>query len=178
MHNENRHSAAANYGSLLQRHERMLRWMCLRRAFGDPDLADDYYQEVALTLWRHLPDFDNDLSWRKERAYVKQAARCVLSHCSRKRHPDLQRLEAEMVIALDQRDKDDEQLLNTFVNELPEGERTVVGLYRSGYSFEEIGVFLHLSSEAVRQRLHRATLKMQKMYEKECDTIKNKQYEQ
>jgi len=170
---EKRQSAAARYCGLLRRHERMLRWLCLRHAYGDPDLADDYFQEVSLTLWRHLPDLDPDLPGRQERSYVKQSARFALGHCRRGQRMDLQRLRAEMVVAFDQGDKEGEQMLNALVGSLSGDDRIVVGLYRSGYEVSEIARFLGISANAASQRLHRAVERMRAMYDKECETIKN-----
>lgn len=167
-----RHGAAARYREFLHRHERLLRWLCLRRALGDPDLADDYFQEVSLSLWRYLPNIDSDMTGRQERFLVKRIARFALGHCTRGRHPDLRQLQAEMMIALDRRDKEDESLLNTFAEALPKKERVVVGLYRSGYEVAEIATFLDMKPNAVSQRLHRAVRMMQTMYEKENNRIK------
>lgn len=177
---ENKHTAASRYCELLRRHERMLRWLCLRRAFGDPSLADDYYQEVALSLWRQLPSFMPDIPLRQERAYVKEAARFVLSRCSRKRHPDLRVLQAEMITTfgqIDNGDSENEQLLNAFTDALPEGERLTVGLYRAGYSVTEIALFLNISPNAASHRLRRAIERMCEMYEKECNTINRMHHE-
>ena len=176
--NENRHNAAAHYRELICRHERMLRWLCLRRAFGDPSLADDYFQEVALSLWRQLPSLTPDIPLRQERAYVKEAARFVLGHCSRKERRDLKGLQAEMIIVLDQCDRDDEQLLNTFIDALPKRERLAVGLYRVGYSISEIAKFLNIQPSAVSQSINRAIVRMRNMYEKECNTINRMHHEQ
>lgn len=175
--NENRHSTAARYRELICRHERMLRWLCLRRAFGDPSLADDYFQEVALSLWQHLPSLKSDIPLRQERAYVKEAARFVLGHCSRKERRDLKGLQAEMTIVFDQCDRENEQLLNTFIDALPQRERIAVGLYRVGYSKTEIAKFLDLQPNAVSQSINRAIARMREMYEKECNIINRLHHE-
>lgn len=167
------HSPAAQYSELILRHERRLRWLCLRRAHGDIDLADDYFQEVALTLWKLLPAFPTPLPPRQESAYIKQMALKVLANCSRKKQVDLRQLQIEMITALDRQREENEQLLNAFTDALPEKYRTVVALYRSGYEHSEIAHFLDLNVDAVRQRLHRATVMMRDMYEKENETINN-----
>lgn len=171
-----RHNAA-RYRELLSRHERLLRWLCRRRALGDTDLADDYFQEVVLSLWRFLPNIDPDITGRQERALVKRIAGYALGHCTRKRRPDLQHLQVEMTIALDRQNKEDEDLLNTFAEALPEEERFVVGLYRSGYEVAEIATILGLNPNTVSQRLHRAVQSMRTMYENECKRIKHMNHE-
>lgn len=178
--NEKPHSAIGRYHELLRRHERLLRWLCLRRAYGDIDLADDYYQEVALTLWRLLPSLTAVMPPKQERAFVKTTARNVLGHCSRKNPPDLLMLQAEMITAfgrVDDGDAENEQLLNAFADALPEGERLAVGLYRSGYSVAEIARFLGITPDAASHRLRRAIEKMCQMYEKENNIIKNIRHE-
>ena len=165
------HNAAARYCELLYRHERMLRWQCLRRAHGDPSLADDYFQEVALTLWRQLPTLEPGIPLRQEREYVKQAARFTLGHCSRRKPPDLRRLQAEMAIAFGQRSQEDELSLNSLVDALPGEDRMMVELYRAGYTATDMALFLGMRPNTVSQRLRRAVARMREMYEKECDTI-------
>lgn len=167
------HSPAAQYNELILRHERRLRWLCLRRTHGDITLADDYFQEVALTLWKHLPEFPLSLPRHQENAYIKQVALKVLANCSRKKSVDLRKLQIEMVTALDRQKDENEQLLNTFAAALPEKYRSVVALYRSGYELSEIAHFLDLTPNTVRQQLHRATVMMRDMYEKENQTINN-----
>ena len=170
--NDNLHSAAARFRELLSRHERMLRWMCLRRAYADIELADDYFQEVSLVLWQEIPTLTPDLPPRQERAYVKKVARFALSHCSRKNRHNLQHLEPEMIIALDQLDKENEQFLNDLVDALPESDRLVVGLYRAGYEAPDIARFLGTSTNAVSQRYRRAVAKMKAIVEKENNLLK------
>ena len=147
--NEGVHNTAVRYCELLLRHERMLRWQCLRRAHWDPDIADDYFQEVALTLWQQLPALEAGITPLQERAYVKQAARFVLGHCSREKPLDLQRVRMEMAAAFAQRDKEDEMSLNSLVNALPEEDRQFVEFYRAGYSASDISHFLGLKSNTV-----------------------------
>lgn len=103
---------------------------------------------------------------------MKRIAGYALGHCTRGRRQDLRQLQVEMTIALDRSNKDDKGLLNTFAEALPEEERVVVGLYRSGYKVAEIATFLDMKPNAVSQRLHRAVRMMQTMYEKECNMIK------
>lgn len=171
----------SRYCELISRHERMLRWQCLRHAYGDIDLSDDYFQEVALSLWRYFPSLSsllsNELSPEQERAHIKRIARFALSHCSRKKRVDLQQLKIEMLCAFDHQGKEDEQLLDTFVNALPENYRTVISFYRLGYSDSEIADLLDLTPNAVRQRRYRAVAMMRSMYEKECNIINQTHHE-
>ena len=169
--NENTHSAAARYCELIRRHERMLRWLCLRHAHGDPGLADDYFQEVALTLWEQLPDILPDIPPQQERSYVKQAARHVLGHCSRRKPLDLQKLQIEMTLAFDRHSGENERLLNDLMEALPEDDYLVVKYYRAGFPAADIGRILGLTPNAVSQRLHRAVAKMCALYENDNNTL-------
>lgn len=166
-------SPAGRYRELIMRHRRMLRLLCLRRAHGDPSVADDFYQEVVLSLWRYLDGILTDVHPLQERVYVRRAALFALGHCTRGRKPDVERLEAEMTMALDELDRDNERFLDDLVAALPsESERQAVGLYRSGYSYDDIGLFLGISPNAVAQRIHRAVEHMRQIYEQEQRTIK------
>ena len=159
--NEKLHSAAARYSELLRRHERMLRWLCLRRAYADIELSDDYFQEVCLFLWRQLPSLPSDMPYKQEHRYVKKLALSALSHCSRKNRPEVKSIDPEMIIAIDQHAKENEQFLNDLVDALPEDDRIVVGLYRAGYEVADIALYLGISPNAASHRFRRAIAKMQ-----------------
>ena len=177
--NEKNHSAASRYCEILRRHERMLRWLCFRHAYGDIDLADDYFQEVAFSLWKQLHDLSTVSTLEEERSYIKKGALFVLSHCSRKKHPDLLTLHAEMITSFGEADNgydENDQLLSSLIDALPKGERITTGLYRAGYSLNEIALFLGTTPNAISQRLHRALARMRDMYEKECETLQQENY--
>lgn len=165
--NEKLHSAAARYSELLRRHEHMLRWLCLRRAYADIELSDDYFQEVCLFLWRQLPSLPSGMPYKQERLYVKKLAVSALSRCSRKNRPDVRCIDPEMIIAVDQHAKENEQLLNDLVDALPGDDRLVVGLYRAGYEVAGIALYLGISPNAASHRLRRAIARMQSIMEKE-----------
>lgn len=177
--NEQGHNTISRYCEILRRHERMLRWLCLRHAFGDIELANDYFQEVALSLWKHLHDLSTEPTPAEERSYVKKGALFVLGRCSRKKHPDLLTLHAEMIASFGKADNgydENDQLLSSLIDALPERERLTVGLYRVGYTVNEIALFLGVTPNAVSKRLHRALNKMREMYEKECETLQQENH--
>lgn len=176
--NENHHSAAARYCELIRRHERMLRRLCLWRAHGDPNRADDYFQEVALSLWEQLPDILPDIPLQQERSYVKKAARLALSHCSRKKQPDMQKLQIEMTLALDRHSSENEMLLDNLMEALPEDDCLVVKYYRAGFPTSAIARILGTNPNAVSQHLHRAIVKMCRIYENDINTLKKIHHEQ
>lgn len=175
---ENHHSATARYCELIRRHERMLRWLCLRHAHGDAGRADDYFQEVALSLWEQLPVILPDISPQQERSYIKEAAHLVLSHCSRKKQIDLQKLQIEMTLAFDRHGDENEQLLNNLMDALPKDDYLIVKYYRAGFTAPDIAHILGLKPNTVSQRLHRAIVKMCNIYENENSTLKKIHHEQ
>lgn len=167
-------SAAARYRELVMRHRTLLRWLCLRRALGDPDVADDYFQEISLTLWRYLGNISPDASPKQERAYVRQAALYALGHCRRDGKADLYRLEADLAVALDESGREHEQFLDDLVAALPsEEDRLVAGLYRSGYTASDIALYLGISPNAASQRIHRLGERLRDIYQKEMQTLKH-----
>lgn len=162
---------ADRYCELIMRHERMLRWLCLRRARGNPDLADDYFQEVSLSLWRALPDIAPGIPIRQERSYVRRAALYTLGHCSRHLQPDLSRLSCDLSLVLnaqpDAAADEDEHYLDEIIALLPPQMRTLLGLYRSGYTLDEIALYLDINPSAARQRYHRAILMLRAIDQQE-----------
>ncbi len=114
-----------------------------------PQEAEDTVQTVFLKLL----EGGVTIYPGRERAFLTKV---TINHCKNilaaaKKH---ETVPLEETVLLSQ--PEDRDLLRA-VMELPEKYRIVVGLhYFAGYSFREIGAFLHIGASAVSMRLHRA----------------------
>ena len=119
-----------------------------------PD-AEDVVQTVFLKLLEGTPPPQPG----KERPWLSRVAvnccRDLLRRRKYRRHESLET--AEQLFA-----QPEDRELYTAVMELPEKERAAVYLhYYEGYTFQDIGEILHISSSAVSMRLHRGRKKLQ-----------------
>jgi RNA polymerase sigma factor (sigma-70 family) len=138
--------------------------LCLRYA-GNPEDANDWFQESFVKLYRHLSSFRGDGS------FEGWARRIFISTCIdgiKKRNLRMPALSED----IDHKASDDlsgyDKLTNDdligSIRRLPVGYRTVVNLYLvEGYNHKEIGEMLNISEEGSRSQLHRARILLQKM---------------
>jgi RNA polymerase sigma factor (sigma-70 family) len=138
--------------------------LCLRYS-GNPEDANDWFQESFVKLYRHLPSFRGDGS------FEGWARRIFVSTCIdgiKKRNllmpilpGDADQSPADELSGYDKLTNDD---LIGLIRRLPHGYRTVVNLYLvEGYSHKEIGEMLNISEEGSRSQLYRARNQLQRM---------------
>ena len=138
--------------------------LCLRYA-GNPEDANDWFQESFVKLYRNLPAF------RGEGSFEGWARRIFISTCIdsiKKRNLLLPVLPDGIDSAasgdLSGYDKLAIEDIIAYIRRLPPGYRTVVNLYMvEGYTHKEIGEFLNISEEGSRSQLHRARILLKKM---------------
>ena len=126
---------------------------------GDYQLAQDAAQEAFVEVYRTLP------SLRAPLGFAAWLRKIVFKHCDRltrsKRPPTVPMEAAEHLASsetpVEQAAEGHEtyQEMQQAINELPEGERLVIGLfYMGGYSHREIAEFFGISAGLVKSRLY------------------------
>lgn len=140
-----------SYTDLLYRHRSLVWTLCWARAHGDYEYCRDLVQEVSLSLWEHYGSLRPKANVLQERSWVFWHTRTVLNHLHRRPSPTLVPL---MVDVVDESDDSKEQL-EDLIACLGDNDRALVRLRLEGYDATEIAQQLHISRDAVYQRLHR-----------------------
>jgi RNA polymerase sigma-70 factor (ECF subfamily) len=137
--------------------------LCLRYA-GNPEDANDWFQESFVKLYKNLSAF------RGEGSFEGWARRIFVSTCidgikSRTLLFPVPKEGTDPIAPdLTGYDKLTNEDLIRMIRQLPDGYRTVVNLYMvEGYSHKEIGKMLNISEEGSRSQLYRARVLLQKM---------------
>jgi len=136
----------------------------VRRIAGDDDLAQDYAQEAWIRAIRALPTFRGDARFSTwlHRIAVNAALQALRKTETRKKHegpvPD------EIPFAPANGDALLQKQLERALDILPEGMRRVLILHDvEGYTHEEIGDVLGVTSGTSKSQLFKARAKMRQM---------------
>jgi RNA polymerase sigma-70 factor (ECF subfamily) len=133
----------------------------VRRIAGDDDLAQDYAQEAWIRAIRALPTFRGDARFSTwlHRIAVNSALQALRKADTRTRR------EAPMPESVPVNPKGGDTLLGDLLeramDQLPDGMRQVLILHDvEGYTHEEIGEFLGVTSGTSKSQLFKARAKM------------------
>lgn len=147
-----------SYTNLLRRHRTLLWSLCWARSRGDYERCRDLVQEVSLSLWEHYGRLRPNTSPLQERAWVLWHTRTVLDHLLRRPSPTLVPLRDDVPAEVD----DSKEQLDDLLSSFSDSDRQLVHLRLDGYDAAEIAQRLHISRDAVYQRLHRIIERLQK----------------
>lgn len=147
-----------SYTALLRRHRKLVWTLCWARSHGDYERCRDLVQEVSLSLWEHFGRLRPHASFLQERAWVVWHTRTVLDHLHRHPSPTLVPLRHDITAE----DDDIEERLDELMAPFSDTDRLLVRLRLDGYDASEIARQLHVSRDAVYQRLHRIIERLQK----------------
>lgn len=136
----------------------------VRRIAGDDELAQDYAQEAWIRAIRALPTFRGDARFSTwlHRIAVNAALQALRKSDNRRKHeapmPDTVPVAPRLGDVLL------EQRLEVALDGLPEGMRSVLILHDvEGYTHEEIGELLGVTSGTSKSQLFKARAKMRDM---------------
>lgn len=136
----------------------------VRRIAGDDDLAQDYAQEAWIRAIRALPTFrgDSRFSTWLHRIAVNAALQALRKSETRKKREGPRPV--DIPIAPSTRDSLLQKRLENALDGLPEGMRRVLILHDvEGYTHEEIGDVLGVTSGTSKSQLFKARAKMRAM---------------
>ncbi|MCY3546068.1 MAG: RNA polymerase sigma factor [Gemmatimonadetes bacterium] len=136
----------------------------VRRIAGDDDLAHDYAQETWIRALRALPSFRGDARFSTwlHRIAVNTALQAVRKAKTRR----MREMPLPEVVAVAPQVGDVllERKLEQALDKLPEGMRKVLILHDvEGYTHEEIGTALGVTSGTSKSQLFKARAKMRRM---------------
>ena len=127
---------------------------------ADPALRDDLLQDIAMALWRALPNWRGEASVK---TFVARVAhnRCVTHVVARTRKPHAAELDESVAATSatpDEHAHRDQQRsrLQVAVRALPLGLRQAVTLALEGFDHRDIADALGITVNSVDVRLHRA----------------------
>lgn len=133
----------------------------VRRIAGDDDLAQDYAQEAWIRAVRSLPTFrgDSRFSTWLHRIAVNSALQALRKADTRKKREGP--MPEAIPVSPEERDSLLGELLERTMDRLPEGMRQVLILHDvEGYTHEEIGETLGVSTGTSKSQLFKARAKM------------------
>ena len=151
-----RHDGAA-FGSLVERHQRLVFGVALARC-GDPALAQDVAQDAFVTAWR---DLDRLRDAERVGSWVAGIARNLASNAARhraRRCADAPPLESPPVPTPEDEvvGREDRELVQRALAGVPAAHREVLVLYYiDGESIARIAASLGIRDDLVKQRLSR-----------------------
>jgi RNA polymerase sigma-70 factor (ECF subfamily) len=136
----------------------------VRRIAGDDELAQDYAQEAWIRAIRALPTFRGDArfsTWLHRIAVNSPLQALRKAETRRKREAPMP---ATVAVAPRMGDSLLSQKLESAMDRLPEGMRSVLILHDvEGYTHEEIGELLGVTSGTSKSQLFKARAKMREM---------------
>lgn len=151
------------FSSFLDRHRLFIWKLCSRYADGDPAVGLDYVQEITILLWLRFHKLRPDAHPRQEEKWIRYIAKDCFRYLSWKKKIPLEPYDDDKPspASLTPADKPAD-LLAEYMVCLTALEREAVDLYVEGYKTKEMAQILGISPSSVRQRLHRAMLRMKK----------------
>ena len=142
------------FEALIAHHKGMLFRLC-HRYCGREATAEDLMQEMTLALWRNIERLRAIPEDYKRKVWVWRVAHNAAVDYLR-RSPGHQELEASMTTELRTDDNPLVEQLRELIEQLSEPDRTIVQMQLAGYSYEEIGKQVGISTKNVSVRLVRA----------------------
>jgi len=136
----------------------------VRRIAGDDDLAQDYAQEAWIRAIRALPSFRGDARFSTwlHRIAVNAALQSLRATRTRLKYEGPP--PSDVVMVPDQRDSLLQRRLEQALDRLPEGMRRVLILHDvEGYTHEEIGNVLGVTSGTSKSQLFKARSKLRNL---------------
>lgn len=168
---------------LFQRFSYQLKGVCIRYIV-DSDAVEDALQESFIRAFSNLKNynFEGPLGAWLRKITVNTCLEICRKNATIKSHLDeLQKDTTNFIVLSNTDDSVFQQLsaeeLIKKINLLPIGFRTIFNLYAiEGYTHEEIGIMLGISTGTSKSQYSRARLKLQEMITKEMEHENKKRY--
>lgn len=128
------------------------------RAYADAlNDQDDLFQEIAVQVWRSVPNFKGD---SKETTWMYRVALNTAMNWKRKEdrnQPAEQRLDDHIHVLTLAEEPEDERLdwLYQQISKMDEPEKSITLLLLDGYSYKEIAGIIGISESNVGVKIHR-----------------------
>lgn len=162
-----RHAA---YCAFMRRHRETVWRVCWRFARrGNGNHADrlarakDMAQEVWIVLWLKFDQLNPEYTERQQRRWLERLAESVLIDLYRSEEPQPELLTDEMAETLPLSGSDYVEHIYDLLAALPPDEERLMRMRFEGYDAQEIADAMHLTRDAVYQRISRIMKKLKKI---------------
>lgn len=162
-----RHAA---YCAFMRRHRETVWRVCWRFARrGNGNHADrlahaeDMAQEVWIVLWLKFDQLNPEYTERQQRRWLERLAESVLIDLYRSEEPQPEPLTDEMAETLPLSGSDYVEHIYDLLAALPPDEERLMRMRFEGYNAQEIADAMHLTRDAVYQRISRIMKKLKKI---------------
>lgn len=158
------------YCAFMRRHRETVWRVCWRFARrGNGDHADrlaraeDMAQEVWIVLWLKFDQLNPEYTERQQRRWLERLAESVLIDLYRSEEPLPELLTDEMAETLPLSGSDYVEHIYDLLAALPPDEERLMRMRFEGYNAQEIADAMHLTRDAVYQRISRIMKKLKKI---------------
>ena len=151
------------YTSLLLRHRKLIWFLCYRYARRDADRCKDLVQEVSIALWEYYGRRKPGTRPLDEVRWVSRNTNTLLRNMHRGPQHDMLPLADWMADSIADPGDNGRDLLEELMEALPDSDRRLLQMRLDGYSADEIGKAMHLSRDAVYQRIKRIIDKLKQI---------------
>lgn len=146
------------FQSLYEQHQRMVLTLCRGYVRGDLELARDLAQDVFVNVWKALPSF------RGQASYKTWIYRITVNTCLLQLRKEKKRTEESLNEAIHDRGEEPsseaEQKLYEAIGELEEVDRLVIMLVLEEVPYADIADMMGISENNLRVKIHRARTKL------------------
>lgn len=167
---EQKEDREQKFSCFLDRHRLFIWKLCNRYGDGDLDVGLDHVQEITVLLWLRFDKLRPGAHLRQEQQWISFIARDYFRKVSRHKLPPLEPYDDDMPLPGQQGDAESpSELLDDYLVCLNPADREIIDHYIEGLDAKEIAQQMGTTAEAVRQRLHRAVVRM-KEYARKTNT--------
>ena len=154
-------SKEQEFTRLIKAHKETIYTVCLMHA-QDQDEAQDMMQEVLTQLWRSFGTFRGESDIRTWLWRV--SSNTCITYCRREaKHRETLHLEVSDLLAIDDEEGRQIQMLHDRIHRLRPFDRTIVLLWMEDLSYEEIGQIVGITAKNVSVRLFRIKEQLRQM---------------
>lgn len=125
--------------------------------------AKDMAQEVWIVLWLKFDQLNPEYTERQQRRWLERLAESVLIDLYRSEEPQPEPLTDEMAETLPLSGSDYVEHIYDLLAALPTDEERLMRMRFEGYDAQEIADAMHLTRDAVYQRISRIMKKLKKI---------------
>lgn len=151
------------YTALLLRHKKLIWKLCRKYSRHDVDRCHDLVQEVSIALWEHYGRLNPEARPWEQKHWVWHTTRLVLRNIHRGKKDDELLLDNSLFSLMADNSHVERDMVKELLETLPEQNRELMQMRLDGYTTDEIAEKMHLTRDAVYQRISRTIKKLKQI---------------